>query len=210
MSSPKKSRGSATGVDNTSRRTWDKDEFTAKAVEREREEDEDKTLARPKPSDGQLVQRAPLRQREYQVDLSSRLGKTQVVSTAMPLSQQAGYYCNVCLCIVKDSANFLDHINGKKHQKALGMSMRVERSTLDAVRNRFETNKRKLQSKATEDDYEQRLVQLQEEEESRKRERKERKKMKKSDTEKERAADALDVDPELSAMMGFGGFGGSR
>ena len=30
----------------------------------------------------------------------------------MPLAQQAGYYCNVCDCILRDSQSYLDHING--------------------------------------------------------------------------------------------------
>ena len=46
---------------------------------------------------------------------------------------QAGYYCSVCDCILRDSASYLDHINGKYHNRALGMSMRVERSTADQV-----------------------------------------------------------------------------
>ncbi len=36
----------------------------------------------------------------------------QVVSVTMPLAQQAGYYCNVCDCILRDSQSYLDHING--------------------------------------------------------------------------------------------------
>ena len=46
---------------------------------------------------------------------------------------QAGYYCSVCECILRDSQSYLDHINGKYHNRALGMSMRVEQSTADQV-----------------------------------------------------------------------------
>lgn len=46
---------------------------------------------------------------------------------------QAGYYCSVCDCILRDSHSYLDHINGKYHNRALGMSMRVERSTAEQV-----------------------------------------------------------------------------
>lgn len=48
---------------------------------------------------------------------------------------QAGYYCSVCECILRDSQSYLDHINGKFHNRALGMSMRVERSTANDVRH---------------------------------------------------------------------------
>lgn len=40
----------------------------------------------------------------------------QVVSVTMPLAQQAGYYCNVCDCILRDSQSYLDHINGGAEQ----------------------------------------------------------------------------------------------
>ena len=44
----------------------------------------------------------------------------------------------MCDCILRDSASYLDHINGKYHNRALGMSMRVEKSTVDDVRTRLE------------------------------------------------------------------------
>lgn len=71
--------------------------------------------------------------RERKVDLSSKLGKTQVVTAASTPSQQGGWYCEICKCGLKDSINYLDHINGKKHQRELGFSMRVERSTVTQV-----------------------------------------------------------------------------
>ena len=55
---------------------------------------------------------------------------------------QAGYYCNVCECILRDSSSYLDHINGKYHNRALGMSMTVERSTAEDVKRKFEELKK--------------------------------------------------------------------
>ncbi|KAL2536935.1 U4/U6.U5 tri-snRNP component SNU23 [Forsythia ovata] len=129
-----------------------------------------------------MVQRKPLKHRDYEVDLESRLGKTQVVTPIAPLSQQAGYYCSVCECVVKDSANYLDHINGKKHQRALGMSMRSERATLEQVQQRFENlKKRKDTGGFTEQDFDERILKQQQEEEERKRLRREKKKEKKKE-----------------------------
>lgn len=104
-----------------------------------------KRLERDPLHQGLIVQRAHLKSRDYQIDLSSRLGKTQVVGLNAPLSQQAGYYCNICDCVLRDSASYLDHINGKWHNRALGLSMRVEKSTVDQVKQRLEAHKKKAQ-----------------------------------------------------------------
>ncbi|XVE89575.1 hypothetical protein DITRI_Ditri20bG0007000 [Diplodiscus trichospermus] len=193
------------GVDNTFRKKFDREEYLERARERERQEAEGRSKSKAK---GPPVQRKPLKHRDYEVDLESRLGKTQVVTPVAPLSQQAGYYCSVCECVVKDSANYLDHINGKKHQRALGMSMRVERASLKQVQERFEQlKKRKAPGSFSEQDLDERIIKQQEEEEERKRQRRERKKEKK----KEKAAEEEpEVDPDVAAMMGFGGFGSSK
>ncbi|KAE9446657.1 hypothetical protein RHGRI_031926 [Rhododendron griersonianum] len=182
------------GVDNTFRRKFDREEYLQRAREREEQEADGRFKSKSK---GPPVQRKPLKHRDYEVDLNSRLGKTQ-----------AGYFCSVCECVVKDSANFLDHINGKKHQRALGMSMRVERSSLEQVQERFERlKKRKDAEPFTEKDLDERILKQQQEEEERKRQRRERKKEKK----KEKAVEEEpELDPDVATMMGFGGFGSSK
>lgn len=106
---------------------------------------------------------------------------------------------------MKDSINFLDHINGKKHQRNLGMSMKVERSSLDQVKDRFNKNKRKVEEKKNTTDYDlqqQLKVQQQAEEER----REQRKKRKKQQDHVEHADD----EDAMARLMGFGGFGGSK
>ena len=48
-------------------------------------------------------------------------------------------------------------------QRNLGMSMKVERSSLDQVKARFEMNKRKQEEKKKEYDFSERMKELQEE-----------------------------------------------
>lgn len=214
---------------NDFRRTWDRDEYERKAQERissrkrkdnpddaevkaeETEETgdvkEQKLAAPPK-------KREMLKAREFKVDLESKVGKTVVISTAAPSSQAGGYYCEICDCLVKDSINYLDHINGKKHQRNLGMNMRVKRSTLDDVKARFEFKLKQRDETKQSYDIEERIKELKEEEEKVKEYRKEKRKEKKKKKNRKEESETVDDDDEagdrMAAMMGFGSFGSSK
>lgn len=186
------------------RRKWDLAEYEKAAKDRE---DLEKSIKSGESSEfsGEKVHRELLQTRNYKVDLDSKLGKSVVITKNTPSAAQGGYYCNVCDCVVKDSINFLDHINGKKHQRNLGMSMKIERSSLDQVKARFSANKRKMEEKKKEYDIDQRMDELREEEERAKEYRKDKKKKKKVEDDGEMVGDA-----DMMALMGFGGFGGSK
>lgn len=182
------------------RRKWDKKEYERKALDRIQKDDD---------KDEMPVAREPLRRREYKVDLDSKLGKSVVINKATPSSQSGGYYCDVCDCVVKDSINFLDHINGKKHQRNLGMSMKISRSTLDQVKERFQLNKKKIEQKQKQQGYEldTRVKELDEAQEKYKQQLKEKKKRK----HEEAFGEAIEGAPsDIAALMGFSGFGGGK
>lgn len=149
-----------------------------------------------------------LRAREKPLDLTSDLRKTRIVSVGGSVEGKPGFHCKECNCTLMDSLNYLDHINGARHQQNLGMSMRVERSTPEQVRRRIAEIKRRRNNPQVEESFEEKIrrIQLQELEErkARKREKKESKRK-----EAERLADEASsfIDKECAEIMGFGGFG---
>ena len=90
-----------------------------------------------------IVQRAPLQRRTEDLQLTKFVNTRQVITgaEAMAGNMAGAYYCKVCECALRDSQNYLAHINGRKHNRMLGMSMRAERSTLGEVRSRLEAHK---------------------------------------------------------------------
>lgn len=185
------------------RRKWDRKEYERLAQERLL----GKTTTTSE-EDGEPVTKELLKQREYKVDLDSKLGKSMVINKSTPSSQSGGYYCNVCDCVVKDSINFLDHINGKKHQRNLGMSMKVERSSLDQVKERFKINKKKTEEKKKDYELESRVKEAKEEEERYREYKREKRKERKRKIEEVEESEA--GTSELAAVMGFAGFGAKK
>jgi uncharacterized C2H2 Zn-finger protein len=128
---------------------------------------------------------------------------------------QAGYYCGVCDCILRDSASYLDHINGKYHNRALGMTMRVEKKGVSAVQQRLEMHRKRKEEQKREDyvpdGFEKRVTAAEAEERREKEERKARKKALQQKPQPEMATitdGAEEVDPDMAAALGFSGFGG--
>ncbi|OQV20318.1 putative Zinc finger matrin-type protein 2 [Hypsibius exemplaris] len=191
------------------RRKWDTDEYERRANDRaQAARDAEEEDEKPK----KKVKKALLKARDEKIDLESRVGKSVIITNSTPLNLAGGFYCDVCDCVIKDSINYLDHINGKKHQKNMGFSMKTERSTVEQVRARFAENKKKMEEKKQDYDLDERMRELREEEERAKEYRRDRKQEKKRKVEEDDTKqDDLDgMDPEMAAMMGFSGFGGSK
>ena len=90
------------------RRKWDSVEYEKAAKARE---DVEKAINRDRSHDPKVdpVKRELLKIRDYKVDLDSKLGKSVVIQkNSGNSSQQGGYYCNVCDCLVKvrDTHNY--------------------------------------------------------------------------------------------------------
>merc|ERR1711920_464940 len=122
-------------------------------------------------------QRTYLKQRSMDLSLDKNLGKSQVVTAHTIKPLQGGYWCSVCECLLKDSSTYLEHVNGRRHNRNLGMNMKVEKVGVDRVKEKLKSMS-KTKEAVEPEDITARLAALEEEAEEKKRRKKEKKKNK--------------------------------
>ncbi|KAI9484665.1 hypothetical protein BDB00DRAFT_774471 [Zychaea mexicana] len=150
--------GAGKAGDTDFRRKWDRSEYAERARAREErdrlnEKNEDRKrrglpAIKPKNEQDDQQPKELMKMRENKIQLDANLGKIQVVQGGATgeASRQPGFYCKACNIVVKDSVNYLDHINGRKHQQAVGVQLKVERASVDSVKDRLALLKRKKEA----------------------------------------------------------------
>ncbi|KAI8334653.1 hypothetical protein BC941DRAFT_504002 [Chlamydoabsidia padenii] len=209
--------GAGKAKDTDFRRTWDKAEYAERAAQREAKERLDainadrKKRGLPPLKDKNEAPEQPktlLKHREEKVVLDENVGKMQLVTGGAGNKSQPGFYCELCDSVFKDSKGYMDHINGRRHQSKLGVSMKVERASVSSVKERLEALKRKKEEPDSKKEYDlqSRVEEAKQQEHDEKLRRKERKRQKKAEKQETQSND----DDEMAKMMGFGGFGSTK
>ncbi|KAI5796938.1 hypothetical protein FPQ18DRAFT_255397 [Pyronema domesticum] len=236
MSDKKNAYGGAAGAD-TFRRTWDREEWAAKAKEREAKERVESKLRyeaklagkkyhAPAAEDAEMISA-----RRDRINFEENLNKIQLVPGSAAVGKKgkgAGFYCDACDLTYKDSLQWIDHLNSKQHLVATGKTAEVQRATLDDVLKRLEWLKRQKEQREKGEDWnlKKRLEErAKEQEEERRKKREKRKaakdKRKLAEIKKEAGAEKVDAAQEdvdmdddaamMARMMGFsGGFGSTK
>jgi len=233
------------------RKQWDKEKYALRAREkdaeyaeraREREEalktgedsrrrlyisSDDFGLAGKKVRRKEVLPKATklLEARDEPLELDKNLNKTIIIASGRP-----GFSCETCKRTLKDSASYLDHVNGRYRGlifvrtlilermtdpsvrldlRKLGQTTKVQRSTLQQVQAKIqelrEISAKKMDAKKY--DFEQRLKELKELDEEQKQTKREQKRADKEAAEELRKKQEQEsVDPEMAAMMGFSAF----
>eukprot|EP00928_Gymnodinium_smaydae_P054962 TRINITY_DN38640_c0_g1_i1.p1 TRINITY_DN38640_c0_g1~~TRINITY_DN38640_c0_g1_i1.p1 ORF type:complete len:252 (-),score=99.39 TRINITY_DN38640_c0_g1_i1:229-984(-) len=165
-------------VDAMGRKVWDKEFYENKAKNNIMFGPERigrrKDPVIPLPSS----QRTYLKQRSIDLNLDKDIGKARVVTAHTIKPMQGGYWCSVCECLLKDSSTYLEHVNGRRHNRNLGMNMKVEKVGVDRVKEKLRAMRKEPEAIEAVD-IEARIQALEEEQEEKKRRKKEKKKRKK-------------------------------
>merc|ERR1712021_42611 len=133
LEAPKDAK-SMTSEDALGRRTWDNAGFAAQAETRLKKDIEKITKYGPDANlekrDLPSSMRDPVQARKVKVDLESGIGKTKAI-------------CHENGNNVKGSRAYLNHLNGRRHQRNMGFNpYKIEESSVDDVRAKFAEKKK--------------------------------------------------------------------
>ena len=154
--------GSSTGGGDTAfRKTWDRDEYAARAAQHDlRQREEGKARYEAALAGKKYVRRASTppdaretEARSARLDVASFVGRTMLVPAGAAVGKRgrgAGFYCEACDLTFKDNLQFVEHLNSRQHLVATGQSGEVRRATAGEVRQRLLWLKRKREEESRE------------------------------------------------------------
>lgn len=145
----------STTSDTSFRRTWDKEEYAAKASERDARAKEEAKARYEAAAAGKKYRRRAstpedLRETEARASrlaVGDMVGKTMLVPAGSAVGKRgrgAGFYCEACDLTFKDNLQFVEHLNSKGHLVATGQSGEVKRVGAREVMERLRWLKRKM------------------------------------------------------------------
>ena len=137
--------GKAAASDTDFRRTWDADEYAAKAKAKDDERREEAKLRYEAKLEGKkyhkYVDPSTLENtsaRESRLDVASMIGKSTLVPAGAGIGKRgkgAGFYCTACDLTYKDNMQYVEHTTSKQHLINIGQSGEVTRATLEDVKD---------------------------------------------------------------------------
>lgn len=154
MADKKGAYGTSGGGDTAFRKTWDREEYAARAEQRDQKTKEEGKARYEAALEGKkYIRRASTPEdardteaRKARLNVADQVGKTMLVPAGAGQGKRgkgAGFYCDACDLTFKDNLQFVEHLNSKQHLVATGESGEVRRAGLEEVKERFEWLKRK-------------------------------------------------------------------
>lgn len=118
------------------RRKWQVVGDAPKKKTKEKPEDELESVVLPN------ERTETLKARQHNLKLEAKVGKTLTIAkdtTGGGVAKgKSPFYCGVCEVDFNDSHSFVDHLNGKRHNRILGMNMKVEAVSVERIRDKLE------------------------------------------------------------------------
>ena len=128
--------------DQYGRRGWTKNGRGGEATEEEEKgEKSTEGIYPPKPGDKRKIRPKEqefgmLEARTEDLDLERDVGK-KIFLLEDNSSHVGGYFCKECGVTFNDSLSYVEHINGRQHNKTIGKSMKVLKSGIKDVQLKF-------------------------------------------------------------------------